>query len=125
MSHETLNVQQIRDFLDYIEAEATACVHEQRSEHEPHPDFVNALKEFMSKYGISLPVVTVPPDISPTGTRKIREGFLRDWRQHQHAMQSLRPLFDLLLAVAKGRPPEEQSRLHSEAFPSVRGAARD
>jgi hypothetical protein len=117
MSRETLNVQHIRDFLDYIEAEAMTGVHEQTHQGEPHRDFVNALKVFMGKYEVYIPVVVAPPTLSPTRVRKMQEGYLRDWRAHQQAMQTLRPLFDLVLAIAEKQPQEERSRLYRAAFP--------
>jgi len=117
MNPETLNVQHIRDFLDYIEAEAMTGVHEQTHKGEPHRDFVNALKVFMGKYGVYIPVVVVPKSTSPTRLRAMQEGYLRDWRNHQQAIQTLRPLFELVLAVAEKQSQEDQSRLHRAAFP--------
>jgi hypothetical protein len=124
MSHESLNVQHIRDFLDYIEAEAMTSVHEQAHSGELHRDFVNALKVFIGKYHVSLPVIVAPSGISPSQISKMREGYLRDWRTHRAALQTLRPLFDLMLAVAEQQPSEEQSTLCRAAFPHGTSASQ-
>jgi hypothetical protein len=116
LDREPLNVRHIRDLLDYIEAEAMAGVREHR-EGQPHPDFVTALKEFIGKYGVHIPVVLAPVGLSPERTRQMQEGFARDWRGHESATRALRPLLDLALADAEGRDHAEQSRLFRLAFP--------
>ncbi len=124
MGHQALNTQQIRDLLEYVEAEAMAGVYETRRAGDTHPEVVAGLKDFISEYGVMIPVIAARHPLSPDKEATVRGAFLRDWQSHQRAMQTLRPLLDLILAVAEAKPEEELSRLHSAAFPEATRAMR-
>lgn len=116
MKGEVLNTRHIRAVFDYLEAEAATCARAPGSA-DVHRDFVNELKDFMQTYQTYLPVVAVPSAMPEERKRSMKEGFTRDWQAHQAAIETLRPLIDLLLAAAEGKPQEEQSRLLRAAFP--------
>lgn len=117
MTANTLNTQHIRDFLDYIKAEAFLGVHDRTTTSAPPQRYLDAMEAFMRKHHVSLPVVVTPPTPPLWWRQKIQEAYLRDWAAHRDAMRTLRPLFDLLLAVAEQLPGDETGRLHRAAFP--------
>ncbi len=117
MTAATLNTQHIRDFLDYIEAEAFLGVHDRTKASEPPRRYVEALQAFMGTYHVCLPLVLAPTTTPPMRRRKFQEAILQDWRAQRDAMHIVRPLFDLLLAVAEQRPGDETDLLYRASFP--------
>lgn len=125
MPAANMNVDQIRELLDYLEAEAMASTYEQRPVREDPPrDYHTTIRRFLEKYEIVLPLAVAKGKPSPAQERKIRDGFKRDWREHQAALNTLRPLFDLFFACAEGKPGEVLAHLHEAAFPHASAAMR-